>query len=229
MTIPPEDYPESFPYYSIFADCIAYWDFKDGSLYDVIGNKHLSVKGSPVLTNDHFGYANNAYDLNGNSYFYNSISASNEITLVAVIYPTSVNTNGGGLITKSDLNSNYGDFDLHIYNENLTITINSNSYHIAQPITINQWSICIGTYDGHTLKLYNNGILLDSLVCDTALTNTYSTLCIGSYYLNTTEFDGKMSNAMIYNKALSDSEVKQLTELLQKRYIYPTQQAEMQE
>jgi hypothetical protein len=71
-------------------------------------------------------------------------------------------------------------------------------------ITLGRWYHFVGIYDGSKLLLYVDGVLIDDSVSLTgSLPSTTSGLFIGSYdYNNSTTFDGKLSNAQVFNTAL---------------------------
>jgi hypothetical protein len=85
----------------------------------------------------------------------------------------------------------------------------------------NVWSHIVGTYDGARMKAYLNGVM----VYDVALTGTISgsgNWAIGCYQPAPTDgthnFDGKISNAKIYNRALTAAEVSQNYNALKGRF-----------
>jgi len=75
----------------------------------------------------------------------------------------------------------------------------------------------VGTYDLNNIKLYRNGSLVNTNAYTNAMNHSSSTLQIasqGSSYL----WDGKISNVKIYNKALTEDEVKRNFSALRGRY-----------
>ena len=86
-------------------------------------------------------------------------------------------------------------------NSNITTTYNNSDL-------LNIWSHIVVTYDGTTLKLYRNGVQLNSTTSTGNITNTSKTLEIGrrgtgSYFI------GRLTGQKIYKKALTAAEVKQ--------------------
>lgn len=84
----------------------------------------------------------------------------------------------------------------------------------------NAWSYIVGTYDGTTSRAYVNGVE----VWSSALTGTIND---GTYYIGayggapadgTHNFAGKISNAQIYNRALSAAEIKNNYNALKTRF-----------
>ena len=85
---------------------------------------------------------------------------------------------------------------------------------------ITQWHNWTGTYDGTTLKLYRNGELVASNSSSGTLTSSTSSLGIGyDIGLAGTRFgEARIANCMVYNKALTSSEVNQNFEALRGRF-----------
>ena len=79
-------------------------------------------------------------------------------------------------------------------------------------ITVGRWYHFVGIYDGSKLLFYVDGVLIDDSVSLTgSLPSTTSEVFIGTYdYGNSNTFDGKLSNAAIYNSALTPSQVSTL-------------------
>jgi hypothetical protein len=79
-------------------------------------------------------------------------------------------------------------------------------------ITVGRWYHFVGIYDGSKLLFYVDGVLIDDSVSLTgSLPSTTSEVFIGTYdYGNSNTFDGKLSNAAIYNTALTSSQVSTL-------------------
>jgi hypothetical protein len=82
---------------------------------------------------------------------------------------------------------------------------------------LNKWHHMIGTYDGSTLRMYVDNVLVGSNSSTRTITNTVKPVQIGhldNYYA----FGGKMSVAKIYNKALSAAEINQNYNALRGRF-----------
>ena len=82
---------------------------------------------------------------------------------------------------------------------------------------LNIWHHVVATYDGTTLRLYRNGVQINSGTSTGNVTNTSKTLEIGrrgggSY------FNGRLNGQKVYNKALSVSEISQNFNALRGRF-----------
>ena len=104
---------------------------------------------------------------------------------------------------------NGGSGTLHLVTERFctgTATAVEKDYNNSDLLNI--WHHVVATYDGTTLRLYRNGVQLNSATSTGNITNTSKTLEIGrrgtgSYFI------GRLTGQKIYNKALSVSEIQQ--------------------
>jgi hypothetical protein len=87
---------------------------------------------------------------------------------------------------------------------------------LDQSVVVNNWQHIVGVYDGTTLYLYRNGVLLNSTESTGSITNATQTLQIGRRDSN--YFGGRISNTKIYNRALTTAEVTQNFNALRGRY-----------
>jgi len=115
-----------------------------------------------------------------------------------------------------------------IYARLTTNTVNGYS-DIGTVYNINTWNNAVLTYDGSTLKIYLNGELKNSLSKSGPIMNIASPFNIGcqnnaGYYPSsapskTSEyFKGYMSSVLVYNRALTASEVLQNYNVLKPRF-----------
>ena len=84
-------------------------------------------------------------------------------------------------------------------------------------INLNQWYHIMGTDDGTTVRLYINGIQVQSGNSATA-TNYSGQPLIGQFPGNNAVTNGKIPTVKIYNRALSAAEVKQNFNAYRKRF-----------
>lgn len=97
-----------------------------------------------------------------------------------------------------------GGSSLLIYKDDDT----SPEANVTYQFQTNTWYHIVDTYDGNTVNIYINGILVDTISPITFTTNSFP-LYIGSnggtnYYLH-----GKIAKTMLYNKELTSTEVLQ--------------------
>ena len=76
---------------------------------------------------------------------------------------------------------------------------------------IGEWAFFVGTYDGTTLNLYKNGILVSSLTRTISTINAASQFRIGYFGIsgNQVYFNGMIDDVRIYNAALTAAEIQQ--------------------
>ena len=73
----------------------------------------------------------------------------------------------------------------------------------------NEWYHIVLTYDGSFIKLYINGVLDNRAAQSGTIKATTNPFLIGSTYTTTgAKFNGTIDEVLIYNRALSDDEIK---------------------
>jgi hypothetical protein len=74
---------------------------------------------------------------------------------------------------------------------------------------LNTWIHCVGTYDGTTMRIYENGIETNSKAQTGALGITTNTAKIGCYTPTSYSIDGEIAIVKIHNTTLTADEIKQ--------------------
>jgi len=72
------------------------------------------------------------------------------------------------------------------------------------------WYHVVGTYDGSNMRIYLNGVEENSVPQTGAIDTTTAKLILGAYDGSGYSFDGEISNAAIFNTALSATDVETL-------------------
>src|SRR5262249_7873765 len=75
-------------------------------------------------------------------------------------------------------------------------------------LPLNTWSHLAETYDGSSLKLYVNGVLVSSRALTGSITTSGSPLRIGGNSVWGEYFNGLIDEVRVYNRALSQGEVQ---------------------
>ncbi len=118
-------------------------------------------------------------------------------------------TAGGGIGITSDNKFYVNGYDGSNYIESKSNTILSNQYYTV-----------IGTYDGTNLKMYVDGTLISSNTLSKMTTSSMPIYIGGNP--NSSGFDVvakmRMKEAMVYDRAISLDEVKQITSIFNKKY-----------
>ena len=143
-------------------------------------------------------------------------------TLEAWVYPTrnpGANNWTGIFDRESDIGSGRDGYnmyflgsagtDTYFFTERFTTgSYNAVPVTLNQSVSVNNWHHVVGTYDGTTLTLYRNGSSVGTPVTTTGnITNTSKILTLG--VRGGQYFDGRISNAKTYNRALSAAEISQ--------------------
>ncbi len=84
--------------------------------------------------------------------------------------------------------------------------------------SLNEWRYYASTYDGTRATLYENGIATTSISLTINLNNTSNPMTIGRFDGGGYNLNGNISQAYVYNRALSATEIKQNYNATKKRY-----------
>lgn len=214
---------------------IAYLPFTNNSFQDASGNgNNANGVGNPTFTTDHKGAANSAILFNGQSnYIYladNSSLRPQALSISVWIKPITVDR-------KMQIynKSNFADSKNEMYSSNIKpadngsdITIltdikqNSGcqpavgwqSFPFSSAIQLNTWHHVVFTYAGQSARMYYDGTLLytkDNLPASTMDNCPGGDLRFGAQIKDYPQyFYGAMDDIRIYNRAISQDEVKTL-------------------
>ena len=95
-----------------------------------------------------------------------------------------------------------------------------NGWHsVVSTLPLNQWNHIVGTYDGTTMKLYANGLLVNSKSVNLKIGANDQDLYIGKW-LSGSSINGHIDDVMIFDRALDSSEIQEIYEG-QKPHIDP--------
>ena len=220
---------------SSFSDgLVGYWKMDESAVNTCTGGVNDSCDSSGNASNGAWnGNTTSAAGKFGNSTTYDGIDDytsvtensawefSSSFTLSTWVYSNGTQIAYAGIVAK-DQSSNMGNYGF-FYDSGGTIVrfgfYGTNSVQsevdTQTAIPTGQWVHIIGVFDdiNNTLYIYQNGELKEK---DTTITNTPSTndnsLIFGSRQagLSSYEFNGKIDEARIYNRALSGKEVRDL-------------------
>ena len=85
-------------------------------------------------------------------------------------------------------------------------------------VTLNEWANFTVVHSGSNVVIYKNGISIGTSGSFSTLPSTSSGLTIGNRDDNAREFEGKISQVLVYDTALTAAEVKQNYDALKGRY-----------
>ena len=207
-------------YLTVTPGLVSYYPFND-NVKDAGGSSNNGVVHNAGLTFDRAGIMAKAYYFNGSSSYIEVPSSSNlnvtgGITVTSWIKADTSQPSGlwGRIIDKLDNvghkgwalsrnpNTNAARFELYDSNgDNHYVETN-------HKIADNTWHQVSASYDGQVMKIYMDGVLENHLnIGAKALSNTTDSLGIGNNN-DGNFFKGTIDECMIYNRALSDAEVK---------------------
>ena len=201
---------------------VGYWPFC-GNANDASGNGNNGTVNGATLTTDRFGNASSAYSFDGvddgvqvaissipvgssprslSTWIYTSLSGNNfnyshpHLSTVAAYG----NPAGGPVIFPQFIKNLTG---------NLYVETGSsqNEIYSTQAINNAQWHNVITTYDGSFVKMYVDGVL-NATSNSVSLATAYSNLGIGVCPWAPIHFEGKIDDVMLFNRALSDTEIQ---------------------
>lgn len=89
--------------------------------------------------------------------------------------------------------------------------------HYGTNVPVNEWTYVVGTYNGEYIKLYFNGELVASSVATGLINNSSGPLRIGNGAVSQL-FDGRIDEAFMYDRTLSNQEIQLLYEFGVKKY-----------
>ena len=208
--------------HNAIAGLVAAYSFDEGSgttVADSSGNGNTgTLVNATWSTAGRFG---GALSFDGNSSLVNipdapSLHQSTGMTLEAWVYPTSLSSPNFGwaaAISKENRASTSNDISYALYAANGDGTppaghiLVGGSDRGAQGnavLPLNTWTFLAATYDGSTLQVYVNAVLVGSLNVGGAITSTTDPLRLGGDWSGEM-FTGLLDNVRIYNIALSQS------------------------
>jgi hypothetical protein len=206
---------------------IAWYRFNEialtGSANDVIDHSGNSLHGTSIggarTSSILYKEYPSSIELDGSNDYvnipYNSVLNSQTVTMSAWLKPESSGVFQTPVTREPDQVSSQIGYGLRQRTNNKWwFTVGREGYGIAaesvSSLVVNEWQHIVGTYDGATVKIYVNGRLEDTEAF-TEIVNATSDMKIGrlnSSLLN--YFNGNIDDLRIYNRTLSDAEVKKL-------------------
>ena len=194
---------------------VGYWPF-DGNANDESGNGNNGVVNGATLTSDRFGNNNSAYSFDGNTN-YIDIANSPELELTDSDYSISLwvyfNSTGSDLISKRD-GSSGGGYSLTTNSTEYFVWHWSNNSGALSSYNFSEWANVTSVYTENLqeLKLYVNGILLNTTSLQSVSANSGILRFGGDAFLNTYWHNGMMDDIGIWNRPLTQEEITTLYE-----------------
>ena len=197
----------------------------DGTANDESGYGNDGTVTGALLTTDRFGNPDQAYDFNGTSDIIEVAddASLNPATISISCWIFRKGEGDGyfdGIVSKYNMGvqgylvamnefSNAGFWIRSNTGENFRV-IESNT-----PVPFNKWMHITATFGSGKMKMYIDGQLQSEIVTDAILINNSNSLTIGRYAagalpINNSYFKGAIDDIRIYNRELSETEIRQL-------------------
>jgi hypothetical protein len=211
---------------------VGYWPF-NGNANDNSGNGINGTVNGAILTTDRFGGINSAYQFNGNETIIGNCSSfpsqNNPRTISLWYYANNITTappnqlmGYGGRNCGESWIMNFNNYDVPSGSYELQGHCLAFRNFTNSPLPLNNsWHQLIVSYDGASLRFYNDGLLV--LLPAPISLNTYvdsRIFCFGKQTftdglipyndLNWPGFSGKLDDIAIWNRALSQQEITTL-------------------
>jgi hypothetical protein len=196
---------------------VGWWPF-NGNANDESGNGNHGTVNGATLTTDRNGNANKAYLFNGNNITIphsNSLNLKNSFT-VGFWYLSNSTSFAQDLLMKgpdNQLNSWWIRHHTYAIDPNVNFAFKPNSNGADQigfpSPSINTWTYVVAIAESNTLKIYQNGVLKNTIInvsIPNINSNTFN-LTIGTLQYG---FNGKIDDIAIYNRALTQTEITAL-------------------
>jgi hypothetical protein len=188
------------------AGLVAYYPF-DGNADDASGKASNGVVSGATLISDRFGAANHAYYFDGQSASITTTTKhfAQSGQLSVSVWVMLSDASGGSFMGASEFGvsggvGTSGSIGLSIYHPHT-----NTAYGIGAVAT---WVHFVGTFDGHDIRAYTNGQLVDWLTWPGALSDADRPLVFGQFL--TQHWQGALDDVRIYDRALTPDEIQQL-------------------
>lgn len=186
-----------------------------GNANDMTGTNHAIVNGA-ILTADRFGTPNAAYFFDGNSSIDFPVSFDFVSRTISVwAKPMDKAFAPGSIYISDNPNLNYGSTNIQadFYNSNYQIGMTLGNANAFYSCDTGEWYNIVLVRSASVAKFFVNGIQvsLTSNPSNYASANGAAFARLGSSRNNIEKFYGVIDDVKIYDTALSDNEVLQLT------------------
>ena len=220
---------ETEPYQPAFIKegLVAYYPF-NGNANDESGNGNHGIVRGAILTQDRHSIQNSSMRFNGSSTFIEipsskSLDSINRITISCWIYadllfpPQGQQGWKSSCITAKGLRSGEAsDWALTIDGDRIRPHIFVNGWNYSDSpsvITKKKWQHVVFSYDGSSTRTYADGVIIKEVLRNVGvLPSSNQPMYIGVYLpespSNSNFFPGLIDDFRVYNRALTDAEVK---------------------
>jgi hypothetical protein len=208
---------------------VGWWPF-NGNANDESGNGNNGTVNGALLTSDRNGVANSAYSFDGvddRIEIAHNSNLNNGAVSISIWYnaTTFLASNGFGahLISKRESSGWGNSFQMNTASSQTensiwadwTIGSNGGIYHNSNALNTNTWFNVVYTHDLTSVKLYINGLLVETIPSPGILGSNNLPLWFGARPnagSNSAWYSGKLDDSGIWNRALTEAEILALYE-----------------
>ena len=194
----------------------AYYPFS-GNANDASGNNNNGTVTGATLTTDRFGNANSAYSFNGSSFIdLGNIAGVGYSTTQDITMSFWINEGASGTVISKYTNLDAANSNFFISKATSTAQLAGNGTNslTANNLTDYRWAnyVFIAASGSNKSFLYRNGVLVATGTLYTNATLSATKIMLGKLMGSPSNFfTGKIDDVFIYNRALTASEVSQLS------------------
>ena len=217
-------FAQNIPSYVPKDGLVGYWPF-NGNANDESGNGNNGTVNGATLSADRNGKANSAYSFDGQKDFIEVPDTDNldlisdySISVWTKIFDYTTSSDNMSVILGKPRDNSWADgycifaVDGH---KNYGGSFIGGNVVYRDSLPLNTWNNITFIYDGNFSKLYLNGALVDSSQSGSSISNSPASLFFGKNfgsYAGTLQrwFKGYIDDIAIYNRALSQQEIKAL-------------------
>jgi gliding motility-associated-like protein len=184
------------------------------------------------LTTDRFGNSNSAYYFDGIDDYISvpntpGLNPANGLSIALYFNPARNGTQNligkiaytGGVATQFQVAMDYAPYPGVLFGVNpisngcIGVPVNSAYVSTTSPIALNQWYCIVATFDNGAMKIYRDGVLIQTSNAGFTTLNqcANATIQIGKWWNgDPLQYQGKIDDIRIYNRALNQDEVNAL-------------------
>ncbi len=201
---------------------VGYWPFCGNALDESGNGNHGTVNGA-MLTADRFGNAGSAYGFDGvndNITIQNSLLPNTASDYTISTWANAETFSGGSVVLTDRFGGSYAyKYGLGIlpdssYYANIYDSVIENIAKSMFKAKSNVWVNMTSSYNSlsNSIKLFINGLLIDSVIRTAAWNNVSNPTVIGQYVgpISSNYFHGQLDDIAIWNRALTPQEIKQV-------------------
>ena len=220
---------QNIPSYVPKDGLVGFWPF-NGNANDESGNGNHGTVNGATLTADRNGVANSAYSFDGIDDYIEvsdnkTLDITQSVTISVWLYKPNFKQRYEAIMTKeiNGTNTNNITYKFQLSENNELLHYTSRGYLNKTKFSNQQWHNFIGICTIDSIKLYLDGALVEksqnqfnfnnlttnNLPINIGRLTYYEPISVGNERMY---FEGKLDDIAIYNRALSDQEIKQLYE-----------------